>query len=144
MKIKNNFIEFMMAFFVSTACITILEGIMGVLFFPEERLGAEAFFSPPIFGFFSALAGVVTYSKKELSIKQILIRRVVHLFLIEGLVFGLNSIAGNIYEPLVSWILAVAVAVIFVAVYAVLWLNDLRSAAVFNEKLKVYQSRESK
>lgn len=88
MRIKKNISEFMMAFFVCTTCITILEGILGMIFFPEERLPYEAFFSPPLFGFLSVLLGLVTKSKKELSVRQILFRRALHLLLIEGMVFG--------------------------------------------------------
>lgn len=141
MKSKSRLAESMMAFFVCTACITILEGTVGMIFFPEQRFGYEAFFSPPVFGFFSILFGLVTRSKKELSVKQILLRRIIHLLLIEGLVLGLNYRAGIIYEPLVFWALALAIAVVFVAVYAVMWINDQRSAALFNEKLKEYQKK---
>ncbi|MGN0377586.1 MAG: hypothetical protein ACI4ED_08125 [Suilimivivens sp.] len=143
MKIKKNFSEFMMTFFVCTTCITILEGTLGMIFFPQERLPYGAFFSPPLFGFFSVLFGLVTKSKRELSIKQILFRRGIHLLLIEGMVFGLNYYAGMIFEPLVAFVLALSIAFIFVAVYVIMWLNDQRSAALFNEKLKLYQNREA-
>lgn len=143
MKIRKNFSEFMMTFFVCTTCITILEGTLGMIFFPQERLPYGAFFSPPLFGFFSVLFGLVTKSKRELSIKQILFRRGIHLLLIEGMVFGLNYYAGMIFEPLVAFVLAFSIAFIFVAVYVIMWLNDQRSAALFNEKLKLYQDREA-
>lgn len=139
MKNRRDFLEPIIAFFVCTACITILEGIMGMLFFPEQEMGYDAFFMPPLFGFCSVLFGFVTYSKKELSVKQILVRRGIHLFLIEGLVFGVNYAVGMVYPPLTAWILAIAITVVFIAVYAVMWLNDQRSAVMFNEKLKHYQ-----
>lgn len=141
MKNREDLRQGVMAFFVCTACITILEGFVGMLLYPETKFGFDAFFSPPIFAFFSVLFGAVTRSGKELSVKEVLIRRAIHLLLIEGMVFGLNYIFGNIYEPLAAVILAVAIGVVFIVVYGVLWLNDLRNAAAFNEKLKVYQSR---
>ena len=42
---------------------------------------------------------------------------------------------------LFSVTLAFSVAAVFVAVYVVMWLNDRKSAALFNEKLKEYQGR---
>lgn len=48
MKLKERFKEAMMSFFVCTACITVLEGVMGVMFFPDAQFGYEAFFSPPL------------------------------------------------------------------------------------------------
>lgn len=130
----------MMAFFVCTACITILEGVIGMLFFPELRFGYDAFFSPPIFGFFSVLFGLVTKSKKELSVKQMLFRMALHLNLIEILVFGLNYMSGMVFEPVAAVVLALSIALIFAAVYLVMWINDRKSAVLFNEKLKLYQS----
>lgn len=143
MRNKSILVEEMKAFFVCTTCITILEGIIGMLFFPQMKLGYDAFFSPPIFGLFSVLFGFVNYSKKELSVKQVLFRRLIHLLMIEGLVFGLNYASGMIFSPLVGWILAVSIALVFIAVYAALWFMDRRSAMLFNEQLKRYQSRES-
>ncbi len=141
MRDKNILVEELKAFFVCTTCITILEGILGMLFFPHMKLEYDAFFSPPLFGLFSVLLGFVNYSKKELSVKQVLFRRAIHLLMIEGLVFGLNYVSGNIFEPFVSFILAVSIALVFIAVYAALWFMDRRSAMQFNRQLKVYQNR---
>lgn len=138
---KNFRMEFMMAFFVCTACICILEGILGMLFFPEQRFGYDAFFSPPLFGFLSVLCGIVTHSKRELSMREVVARRVVHLLLIELIVFGLNYAAGTIFSTALGIVLALAIAVIFAAVYAVLYINDKRSAVLFNEELRKYQVR---
>ena len=96
--------------------------------------------SPPIFGFFSVLFGLVTKSKKELSVKQMLFRMALHLLLIEIMVFGLNYLSGLPFEPVVVVVLALSIAVIFAAVYLVMWMNDRRSAVLFNERLKLYQS----
>ena len=140
MRINKYISEFMTAFFVCTTCITILEGILGMIFFPEERLPYEAFFSPPLF---VRASWGVTKSKKELSVRQILFRRAIHLLLIEGMVFGLNYLSDHTFEPVVTWTLAISIAFIFVAVYVIMWLNDQRSATLFNEKLKLYQNREA-
>lgn len=137
---RSKFSEALISFCVCTACITILEGIMGILFFPEEQLNYGAFFSPPLFGAFSILLGMVTRSKKELSVKQVLFRRGIHLLLIEGMVFGLNYAAGIVFPPIVSAMLVVGIAVVFVMVYVILWINDQKSAALFNQKLKEYQA----
>ena len=111
--------------------------------FSGGETSLRGFFSPPLFGFLSVLLGGVTKSKKELSVRQILFRRAIHLLLIEGMVFGLNYLSDHTFEPVVTWTLAISIAFIFVAVYVIMWLNDQRSAALFNEKLKLYQSREA-
>lgn len=139
MKHKSNFSEAVMSFCVCTTCITILEGILGVIFFPEMKIDYGAFFSPPLFGAISVLLGGVTRSKKELSVKQVLFRRVIHLLLIEGMVFGVNYLAGTIFPAAVSIALMFGIAVVFVMVYVILWGIDRRSATLFNQKLKEYQ-----
>lgn len=141
MRTNNRLSESVMAFFVCTACITILEGVLGMLFFPEIELNYEAFFSPPLFGLFSVLLGFINYSKKELSIRQVLFRRLLHLLMIEGLVFGLNHASGITFTPVYACVLAVSIALVFISVYVVLWFADRKSAMQFNEKLKIYQSR---
>ncbi len=141
MRIKNGMAEFLTAFFICTTCITFLEGVIGMLFFPEEKFGYEAFFSPPLFAFFSILFGLVAKSKKELSVKQVIFRRFLHLLMIEALVLGLNYVAGRRYTPIALFTLVFSIAFVFVSVYFFVWLNDRRSAALFNEKLKQYQRR---
>ena len=138
---RGKLVEFLMAFFVCSTCISILEGLLGMAFFAEDKFGWEAFFSPPLFGFLSVLLGMVTKSKKELSVKEILFRRALHLLLIELLIFGMNYETGMQFDVLFSVTLAFSVAAVFVAVYVVMWLNDRKSAALFNEKLKEYQGR---
>lgn len=141
MRIRNEMAELLTAFFICTTCITLLEGVVGMLFFPEEKFGYEAFFSPPLFAFFSTLFGLVVKSKKELSVKQVIFRRFLHLLMIEALVLGLNHAAGRNYTPLALFTLIFSIAIVFVSVYFFVWLNDRRSAALFNEKLKQYQKR---
>ena len=140
MKNRKGLWEFVMAFLVCTACITLLEGIVGMLFFPQQRFGYEAFFSPPLFSFFSVLFGLIVSSEKELSVKQVLLRRGLHLLLIEGMVFGLNYISGTTFTPLFAGALAFLIALVFGAVYGVMWWNDRTSALLFNGRLRAWQS----
>lgn len=144
MKEEMRLSDFIITFCICTTGITLLSGIMGLIFFPEEKVGYEAFFSPPLFGFLSVLCGAVTFSRKELSIRQVMMRRVLQLALIEAMVFGLNYAEGVVFEPVAALSLMMSIAVVFVAVYLVLWLNDRKSAKDFNVKLKEYQADRNK
>lgn len=139
MKHSNVWFDLMMSFFVVTACVCILEAVLGMLLFPEIRFGYDAFLSPPLFGLLSSLLGIVTYSKKELTVRQAMIRKVLHLVLIELLVFGLNAYAGHFFEAVQFISIMISIAVVYVTVNAVLWVNDQRSAAKFNQELKEFQ-----
>ena len=141
MKRKEIWVDFMMSFFIITACITILEGILGAIFLPDVQFGYEAFFSPPLFGLLSALLGFVGYSKHELTVRQAFFRKILHLSLIEIMVFGLNMLIGNIFEPKLCLALILAIAVVYITVNAVLWINDQKSAEKFNQELKSFQEK---
>lgn len=142
MKNRGLGIQFMLVFFIVTACITILSGILGMVFMPDVRFGYEAFLSPPIFGFLSALSGVVTKSRKELSVRQMLFREFLQLLLIEAMVFGVNYVFGITFTWELNITLALSIAVIFILVYVILWLNDQRSAMAFNAKLVEFQKKQ--
>ena len=142
MKVKELWLEFILVFFIVTGCITILSGVLGMIFLPDVRFGYEAFLSPPIFGFLSALSGVVTKSRKELSMWQMLFREFLQLLLIEIMVFGVNYVFGTTFTWELNITLALGIAVIFILVYVILWLNDRRSAMIFNAKLVEFQKNQ--
>lgn len=139
MRTKDLLTELVIVFCIVTTGITILEAILGTVFYPDVVFGFEAYWGPPFFGILSTLAGLVTKSRKELSAGQMLFRQFLQLLLIEGIVFGVNFVCGTMFSASQAAILAIAIAVIFVFVYFVFWLNDQRSARLFNEKLKEFQ-----
>ena len=110
MKDKSRIREMAEAFFVCTTCICILQGVLGMMLYPAEQISYDAFLVPPLFGFLSVLFGIVTWSKEEQTIKQVLIRRAIHLVLIETMVFGVNYFAGNRFPLAEAVILAIGIA----------------------------------
>ena len=141
-KHKNTAAEMLISFCICTTLICLLQGVMGVLFFPQVKVSTGAYLDPPLFGFLSVLLGLVTHSSGELSIRQVMVRRAIHLALIEGMIFGVNYLAGNVFPTFLSILLAAGIAAIYILVYVILWIDDLRSAWAFNEKLKEFQERE--
>lgn len=141
MRRKKILIEAMMTFLVCTACICIMEGVVGMVFLPEQKFGYEAFFSPPLFGFFSTLFSFVLYPKREEGAGSMLIRKIVHLAMIEAFVLGLNYLAGADFEKNVMIALVCAIAIVYAVVSAVMYISDRRSAEQFNEQLKQFQEK---
>ena len=139
---KNNLTDFILSFCIITACITLVNGILGCIFMPDIRFGYEAFFSPPLFGLLTALTGIITKSRRELSTGQILFRLMLQLLFIEAIVFGLNYASGHSFESPLACVLAVCIALIFVLVYLILWLNNQRTARQFNASLKEFQAKQ--
>lgn len=143
MKTKKIFSDFIIPFCVVTTCINLLEGVLGCLMMPDIQFGFEAYFSPLLFGLLSTLIIGITQPSKELSIKQMIFRDILQLLLIELMVFGINFLFGQTFEPKSGIVLALGIAVIFFLVYAILWHNDKRSAIQFNKDLKIYQEKQN-
>ena len=141
--IKEKVTEAIMSFFVITAAICILEGILGVLFVPEEQLNYKAFFTPPLFALLSVLCGIVTIAKREFSMKQAIVRKIIHLILIELMVFGINYMEGYVFSPLLNVVLMLGIGCIYALVCIVLYLNDRRIATLFNLELKKFQQKNA-
>ena len=140
-KNKNTATDFLLSFFIITACITIMEAVIGTIFMPGERFGFEAFFSPPLFGFLSALSSVVTFSRRQLSAGAMAVRLFLQLAMIEAMVLLINFFLGNweLFTAPMILTLILGIALIFCVVYLVMWLNERRISRLFNERLLEFQ-----
>ena len=140
-EMQNTPTSLLLVFFIVTACVTTVQGIVGTLLWPEARFGFDAFLFPPLFGILSVLSNVVLISKKELSMGQMAFRMFLQLLVIEVMVFSVNILAGSSenYTPAICILLADVVAGIYGVVHVIMWLNDRRVAKAFNERLRRFQ-----
>lgn len=115
-----------MPFFVITTFIGIAVGLIGLLFFEDETLSQSSMFTPAVLGAVTSLASLVYYSKRELSMREIIVRKGIHLTLIEGIVLGINYFAGNLTDAVITVAIAAAVLIIFVTVYLVQYMSQRR------------------
>jgi len=133
----------MMSFFVSVSCITVAMALIGMAFSPNTTFGYEAFFSPVIFGALATLPMLVKYSKKELTIRQTIIRSALHLILLEAVILAALYLVGLLTSLSMAVSLGVSILVIDVTVNLVLWIQDSRTAKQFNEALVKLQKEIS-
>lgn len=139
MKGDDFFSRFMINACVITTGIILLEGTLGSFFLPDMQLNFHAYLVPPIFGVLTALTGLVVESRRDLSIRRMLCRMALQLLLIEGMVFGVNHLAGYSYPWPMSLAMALGIFAVFVFVYFVMWLNERRIAKEFNKRLAQMQ-----
>ena len=132
--------RYLIAFCAITTGLCIAEGVLGIWLLPDSRLPFSAYLVPPAFGLMTVLTGLVTESRKELSVRQMLFRIGLQWLLIEGMVFGGNFAVGNRFTPMMAGIVAGEITCIFVFVYLVMWLNERRVAREFNRKLASLQA----
>ncbi len=132
-----------MDFFIITTCVTVAMAILGILLAPTARFGYEAYLSPIIFGFVSLIPSFVTYSRKELSLKQALIRKVLHFIVLEVTLIAFSFMTGLITEITEVSSFAVTVFIVYLAVNLISWWLDSKKAEEINKMLKALQSKEA-
>lgn len=133
----------MMSFFVSTTCITAAMALVGMIFDPATRFGYEVLLSPLLFGTVASLPMLVKYSRNELSLKQTVVRNVIHFVLLEVIILSILYFVGVLTTISMMVSLGVSIFVIDITVNLVLWVNDKKTAKEFNDALKTMQSNNN-
>ena len=131
-----------MRFFIITTCVTAATALLGDLFMPGKTFGFSAFYSPLIAGLLGSLPAFVLYSKKELNLKQTIIRQLINLFLLIILLTTFAWLNENISDIYGTLLFIVMVLVVYLVVtVATLWLEN-KDAKEINDGLKKLQNRE--
>ena len=136
----------LMQFFIIVTLINVVMAVLGVIFRPDERFGYDAFLAPLIYAACSMIPVLLTYSKRELTVKQMIIRQVLNLLAIEAIMIGIGLSGSNVLreQPLLVVSLALSVFIIFVLVLVISWILDLGQAKQMNIDLENYKKRGCK
>lgn len=130
-------------YFIIVTLINVVMFALGVIYRPDERFGYEAFLAPLIYAACSMIPVLLTYSKKELSVKQMILRQVLNLVAIEGIMIGIG-LSGSpelVKQPLLVVSFAVSVFLIYLFVMILSWVLDLGQAKQMNMDLENYKKR---
>lgn len=131
-------------YFIIVTLVNLATFVMGSIYRPEERFGYDAFLVPLLYAFLGVLPICVMYSKKELTLVQVLIRKLLQLILLEGLligfVFGYGDFSKDNIVQMVSF--AVTVFVVFLLVHVISFVLDVQQARQMTLDLLEYQNRE--
>jgi len=129
----------LMQYFIITTLVTAATGILGLSLDPGARFGYESFFSPLLFGFLSLAPSVVTFSRKELSLRQTLLRKALYVLLLEGTLIAFGVWSRILQSPSEAALFALAVLIVFALVNLINWLIGRREAGQINRILKSMQ-----
>ena len=88
-KRKELLIHALRVYTLLVTLITILLIILGKLLDRDRVFSYEAFLSPLIYALIGTVAAIITRSDKELSVRNLIIRKVISLLLIEGTISNL-------------------------------------------------------
>ncbi len=140
---KDMIKDFFEGFFISVTLINLAMFILGLLFRPDQRFGYEVFIYPLIYGLIGMIPILVVRTQKELSVKQIIIRKIMQLFLLMvlllGCIFGQSLKDPNRIPAIIG--VAFSIVLIYVLVNVIEWMMDERVAKDMTEDLLKFQKR---
>ena len=138
---KDFLKQMLTSFFVVVTLVTIAIGVLGNICRPEQRFGYEAFFAPVIYGFLSMIPVAVMYSKKELTVKQLYIRKVLQLFSIELILYlggyGFENIKTAPRSQTVAF--GISIIIVYVVEDVISGIINTNDAKKLTKMLQQYQ-----
>ena len=126
--------------------ITVLMIILGNLLDRGRVFSYDAFVSPLVYALIGTVATIVTRSDRELSVRSLIIRKVISLLLIEGAII-LIALNADTIPTEKSWVvpcLVLGVFVVFILTHVIQYLIDRKEAEKLNADLSRYQERQMK
>ena len=141
---KERTRDILNSFFISVTLINVAMLIWGRILEPAQVFGYEVFLYPLIYGFIGTIPTLLIRDKKELSVKQELIRKVMRMMLLVvlmlTLMFGGRAITSELIAAAVG--VSVSIVIIFILVNLIIWWLDLKTAMDMTEDLIKYQQRK--
>lgn len=141
---KERIKDILNSFFITVTLINVAMLVLGKLLEPDQVFGYEAFMYPLIYGLIGTIPSIVIRDKKELSVKQELIRKVMNMLLIIVLMlafmFGGREITSELIAAAAG--VSISIVIIFVLVNLIIWWLDLKTAKDMTEDLIKYQEKQ--
>lgn len=130
-------------FLICHFLISIAIGICGMILGPDTKLGYVDMFVPTLMAFLCTLPTLFTIQPEKLTIKQIVLRKILQILMVEVIVLsmvhfgfhGINSICG-------AFTVAVFVLLVFAGVSLIDWVKGSIEAEDLNRRLAQLQKEE--
>ena len=133
------------SYFAVVTMIVLAMAILGRIFAPAELFGYSAFYYPLLYGAIGVLPDVVMYSRKELSVGAIILRKLIQLVMIEGAILFIMFSFGSDYNqrPVMIMSVALSILIIFVLVNLADYAHGCATAKQLNDEIRKFQERMS-
>lgn len=140
---KEFVIDLMKTYFTVVALINVAIYVMGTRFAPDLQFGYEAFSAPLIYGAVGTLPNIVMYSKRELPVKELFVRKVLQFILIEVLVLFAAFYGADTFwqHPKIIMSVAFSIFIIYVVASVVDWAQNYVAAKRMTVELMKFQER---
>ena len=144
MSIKEYGKTMLQDFFVITTFVNIVMFVLGSIYRPGVTFSYEILLFPPLYGFLGTIPSWILYSKKELSTRQLLARKILQVIVLELIlvlaIFGGENLSKENIPEITA--LAISVFLVYVLVSIVSWLLDVRTAKAVMKELSEYQKKD--
>lgn len=143
MELKRFLVNKLILFFMLSTLISVAVALIGSAFDSQARIGYDGLLAPVKYAGLCLLPTLVTWSRKELSVKQMLFRKALMLALLEAVILfiGYRSPAIDTDRAEVVLALAGSVLIIFVLVNLFRWLRESVEARQMNRDLARFQKQ---
>ena len=145
MDFKRFLVNKLILFFMLSTLITVAVSLIGLLFDGDMRFGYREMLIPIEYAALCMLPTLVTWSKRELSPKALLVRKALMLILIESVILFIAFTSDVIDTGRVEVVLTIvgSVLVIFVLVHLFMWFKDAAEAKKLNRELEAFQKHHA-
>ena len=144
MKLKEKLGEAFRMYFILVTLITILLLILGTLLDGDRTFSYEAFLSPLIYAAIGVIPVFFFNDEKEVSLKGLLVHRIIQLLIIEAAMLGIAFLGKNIDTDRKEIVIGIAVGVVVVFALSIIveYLFEASIAQKLNEDLERFQKEE--
>lgn len=141
MEFKRFLVNKLILFFMLSTLITVAVSLIGSAYDSGARFGYDALLTPIEYAALCLLPTLVTWSRRELSVKELLLRKALMLVLLEAVILfiAFTSAAIDTGSKQVVFTIAGSVLVIFVLVNLFTWLQESAEAKKMNLDLARFQ-----
>ena len=143
-KWKELFIRALRLYTLLVTLIIVMMMILGNLLDRDRVFSYDAFLSPLIYALIGTAATVITRSDKELSVRNLIIRKIISLLLIEGAII-LIALSSDTIPTEKSWVLpalVLGIFIVFILSHMIQYHIDRKEAEKISADLIRYQEKQ--
>ena len=117
-------------------------GIAGSIMEPGTVLMYEDLFEPAIMAFLCTVPTLLTIRTDELSMKQLVFRKIIQIFIVEGIILSAIYFGTNGFHSVGDFfIVFIAVLLVFAGVSLLNWISSYFEAKELNRRISQMQNR---
>lgn len=135
MKLTDYIKKMITNYFIIFAIIVISMTVLRQIFAPNKYMELKDIYIYMTCALAGDLPSLIFYSSKEIQEKEMRIRIIIHFVVLEAVLLVLANIMGWVTGMLSTVIVAIQIALVYMAVRFLSWMDDRRAANSINEKL---------